>query len=336
MKKILSLLLIIVTVLGFSGCDMYKGKERVVGVTYENEIFNAVQNQECLSGLKLMQSVFRVAYFENLDPNEFENNLRTIINENHELIWCIEPKAKDILFKLAPEANEDQLFGLIDDTYENIPENITTITFREHEGAFLAGYIAGKVTEVNKVGFLAGEHHKVSEKYEYGYRAGIHYASKELQKPIEVVCEYTNDDHSKPLGKQAATKLYNEYGCDVIFQATQVTGLGAIEAAVELDKKIIGNGVDQSSYGPRNVITSVIKNAKNAINRVSTLYTEKEQIGGKNFDYGLKERVIGLAKTVTNLDSEVYKDAIDVRSNIIKGAITVPHNEETFNQYVAN
>ena len=216
MKRIVALLLVIVTVLGFSGCDMYKGKKRVVGVTYENEIFNAAQNQECIQGLKLMSSEFRVAYFENLDPAEFENNFRTIINEGHEFIWCLEPKSKDILYKLAAEAQDYQVFGLMDATYEKIPDNITTITFREQEGAFLAGYVAAKVTEVNKVGLLAGEHNEIADKYEYGYRAGVHYASKELQKDIEVVTVYTDDDHSKPLGKQAATKLYNEDGCDII------------------------------------------------------------------------------------------------------------------------
>ena len=34
---------------------------------------------------------------------------------------------KDILYKLATEAKEDQIFGLVDATYEKIPENIMNL-----------------------------------------------------------------------------------------------------------------------------------------------------------------------------------------------------------------
>lgn len=315
-----------------AGCDLYKGKKRIVGVTYENEIFNAVQNQECMSGIKLMQNELRVAYYENEDPAEFEKNLRIIVREGHEFIWCLEPKAGEVLKRVAPES-PDTKFGLFDATYDEIPENVTTVTFREQEGSFLAGYIAGRTTSNNILGFLGGEENEISKKFEYGYKAGVLYAAKELGKQIDVISLYTGDDHSKESGKIGAKKLYQESGCDIIFQATQVTGLGAIETAVELNKWIIGNGIDQSSYGPKNVLTSVIKNAKNAINRVTTMFTEDEDMGGKNFEYGIKERVIGIAKTNTNLDKNVYRDAMALRDKIIKDALDIPYNEETYLLY---
>jgi len=333
MKKIIALVLVVSICLCMAGCDLYKGKKRIVGVTYQNEIFNAVQNQECMSGIKLMQNELRVAYYENENPEEFESNLRIIVKEGHEFIWCFEPESKDALEKIAPESPNTK-FGLFDATYDGkIPENVTTVTFREHEGAFLAGYIAGRTTVNNILGFLGGKENDISRKFEYGYKAGILYAAKELGKQIDVVTLYTGDDHSKESGKSGAKKLYLESGCDIIFQATQVTGLGAIEAAVELNKLIIGNGIDQSSYGPKNVLTSVIKNAKNAVNRVTTMFTEDKDMGGKNFEYGLKDRVIGIAKTNTNMDKNVYRDAMALRDKILDDSLEIPYNEETYLLY---
>ena len=335
LKKIIALCLIIALCFGFSACDLYKGKTRVVGITYQGEIYNGVQNQECISGLKLMMSEIRVAHFENLYPEEFEDNLRTIVGEGHEFIWCFEHEGKDILYKVSKEKDsEDTIFGLIDATYDKIPDNIVTITFREHEGAFLAGYIAAKKTETNIVGFLAGKESDVSKRYEYGYKAGVLYGAKTHGKDVTVATLYTGDDHSKSSGKEGALKLYNENYCDVIFQASQVTGLGAIEAAVECDKWIIGNGIDQSIQAPKNVLTCVTKNTKNAINMVTTKFIEDEDsIRGKNFDYGLKERVIGISKTTTNMSKDTYKEAMNLRDQIVGGTISVPYDEATFNQY---
>lgn len=335
MKKIVALGLVLAIALGFSGCDMYKGKIRVVGVTYENEISNAVQNQECMAGIRLMNNVLRVAYFENEIPEEFEDNLRTIVKEGHEFIWCFEPEGKEDVFKVAKEPeSKNTTFAIVDATDENIPKNVTTLTFRENEGAFLAGYIAANTTKSGIIGFLAGKENLISHKYEYGYKAGIHYATLKSGKNVNVVSLYTGDDFNKSLGKESAKKLYQESGCDIIFQASQVTGLGAIEAAIEMDKLIIGNGIDQSTYGPNNVLTSVIKNVKNAVNRVTTMYTEEQDIGGANFEYGMKERVIGIAKTTTNMDKELYRETMKLSNQIISGDIKVPHNEETYLEYI--
>lgn len=333
MKKIIALILVLALCFGFVGCDLYKGKPRMVGVTYENEIYNAAQNQECMSGIKLLMSELRIAHFENLYPEEFEDNLRTIVGEGHEFIWCFEKEGKDIVKKVALES-EDTFFGLMDETYDEIPNNMVTITFREHEGGFLAGYVAAKKTENNIVGFLAGKESSVAKKYESGFKAGVLYGAKVTGKPISVVSVYTGDDHSKASGKEGALKLYNESYCDVIFHATQVSGLGAIEAAVECGKWIIGSGIDQSLQAPKNVLTCVTKNVRNAINMVSTKYTEDEDsIRGKNFDYGIKERIIGLSKTTTNIDKDTYKEAMNLRDSIADKEIEVPYDDATLAAY---
>lgn len=334
MKKLISILLVLSVCFSFAGCDLYEGKKKVVGMSYANEIFNGVQNQDCIDGLKLMVSDLKISYFENTDASEFEENFLTIIGEEHDFIWCFEKEGLDSMLKHIGNYPE-QNFGIIDAEPENIPSNLTTVTFREYEGGFLAGYAAGRKSQTRKIGFLGGSENNVTKKYEVGYKAGAAYAASVMQQPIEFEVLYTGDDYSRSLGKSSAMTLYNEKGCDIVFQCMQTAGFGAIEAAVELDKLVIGNGSDQSGYGPKNVLTSVIKNAKTTINTVTTKFVEKEEVGGMNFEYGLKDRMIGIAKTNTVMGKDLYSDTMRIRDQIIDGTITVPKNEEELNQYIS-
>lgn len=333
MKKILSVILILVLAINICGCDLYKGKRRVVALTYENELFDSMQNQTAFDGLKLLISSLKISYFENTDVNEFSNNLRTIIDEGHDFIWCFEPQSKDKL-KEEAEKSPNTLFGLIDATYDKIPENIVTLNFREYEGGFLAGYAAEKLSPNHRIGFLAGKQSEVSKKYEVGFRAGALYSAKMSGNMVDVFVHYTNDDYSKASGKAGAQVLYIENGCDIIFHATQVTGLGAIEEAVALNKPIICSGKDQSSYGPKNVMFTVTKNVKNGINTVTTYFVDKEEIGGKNFNYGIKERVIGLSKTNVNLERKLYKELTGLRDDIADEKIKVPYDDATLAEFI--
>ena len=42
-------------------------------------------------------------------------------------------------------------FAIVDETYEEIPSNVTPILFRANEAAYLTGLIAGKMTKLMKL-----------------------------------------------------------------------------------------------------------------------------------------------------------------------------------------
>jgi basic membrane protein A len=51
--------------------------------------------------------------------------------------------------------------------------NVRTVTFRENEGTFLVGAVAGLVTRSNVVGFVGGMQSPLIRKFEAGFRAGV-------------------------------------------------------------------------------------------------------------------------------------------------------------------
>ena len=66
MKKITLLLLIIITSFSLFGCEYYEGMKKISGISYENELFNSVQNGDTYSGIRMHASNAKVSYFENL------------------------------------------------------------------------------------------------------------------------------------------------------------------------------------------------------------------------------------------------------------------------------
>jgi basic membrane lipoprotein Med (substrate-binding protein (PBP1-ABC) superfamily) len=60
------------------------------------------------------------------------------------------------------------------------------VSYKVEEAAFLAGYLAGKMSKSNVAGFIAGDNKESSLRYYYGFKAGLRYAApgSELMKGV--------------------------------------------------------------------------------------------------------------------------------------------------------
>lgn len=70
----------------------------------------------------------------------------------------------------------DIYYGIIDAfDYGDIqvPKNSLAIKFRNEEAAFLAGYIAAKMSRKEKIGFLTGPMSEHLKDFKFGFKAGI-------------------------------------------------------------------------------------------------------------------------------------------------------------------
>ena len=333
MKKVIAFLLYFTLLVSFCGCEYYEGMKKISGISYENEIFNGVQNSESYAGIRMHASNAKVSYFENLIEEEFYDNFKTIIEEGHDFIWCVENGAYDIMVKEAQNYPEIK-FAVVDVSEDSLPDNFITLSFREEEGGFLAGYIAASVSKNGIIGYLAGEENFISKKYEYGFIAGAEYFKLNSDKKIEVKSLYIEEDFNQQKGKEGALSLYNEGECDVIFHSLQTGGFGAIEAAKEVNKLIIGSGSDQSSYAPANVVISIIKNTKLATSNIISKYLDKQLEFGRNYEFGMADRMIDVSKTNRLLSKNTISEIENIKKDIINSKISVPDSEYELNEYI--
>lgn len=291
-------------------------------------------NQSTWEGLQQAQEKYgqdkvQVKYVESTQEADYVQNIETFVEEDLDLIIGVGYKMADAIEEAANNYPDKQ-FAIIDHSYENQPENITSLIYEDNTASYLAGLVAAKKTETNKVAFIGGMKSVTLDKFEYGFRAGV----KAANPKCEVSVRYANSFTDSALTKSIANQMHKD-GVDVIFTAAGAAGTGAIEAAKENNKMAIGVDIDQSPLAPNNIITSTVKNINvSIVNLVGEIVNGNYQ-GGQVIINTLASGGVGLSDTTKDNVSQDILDYIDEQSAKIKsGEIIVPENEAQYNEIV--
>lgn len=281
----------------------------------------------------------KVKYLESNSEADYVTNLNTFVRGDYDLIWGIGFAMADAIKKVA-EQNPDSKFGIVDFAYfdENgnnvTPANVVAINFREEEGSFLVGVLAGLTTKTDKIGFIGGVEMDLIKKFEYGFKAGV----KTVNPDAEILTGYANSFTDSAAGKTIANSMYDQ-GADVIYHAAGGVGKGLMEAAKERGKGYWAIGVDsdQHKLAPDNVLASMMKRVDNAVFDVAKKLTEGKFSGGEIVVYGLKEDGVGISESAKiNTAPEVLDQAEQYKQKIVAGEIKVPKTKEEYEEYLNN
>ncbi|MCG7406212.1 BMP family ABC transporter substrate-binding protein [Paenibacillus sp. ACRRX] len=284
-------------------------------------------NQSAWEGLQKLnkETGVQVKYLEPKKDTEIITSLNQFVKNKYDLTWATGYTMMDAVKQVAGE-NPNVKIGLVDAEVQ--APNVASVLFKEQEGSFLVGVIAGLTTKSNKVGFVGGVELPVIKRFEVGFRAGVEAVNPEAAKNMKVI--YAGDFSRVDKGKSAAATIYNE-GADIIFHAAGMTGNGVFNEAKERskgDKKawVIGVDMDQSlTFGDEVTLTSMVKKVDEAVVKVSKDMIDGKFPGGKTTYLGLKENGVDIASTSTkNVAPDVLKKVEEFREKIINGEITVP------------
>ncbi len=185
---------------------------------------------------------------------EQEAAIRAAIAEGNDLILALAPDAETLL--AIAEENPDQKFGVPSDIFvETLPDNVAAFQVNVHEGSYLAGIVAGMMTDTSKVGAVVGGDAPGLNQFFWAYKQGV----LSVCPACEVLVSYLGFDFSNPtLGKEAALALY-EQGADIVFQVAGRSGEGVLSAAAETGHLAIGVDSNQDWIQPGSIITSMLK-----------------------------------------------------------------------------
>lgn len=234
----------------------------------------------------------------------------------------------DEITKIALEF-PDKKYACVDYTVnpsKKIPDNLLALVYKEEEGSFLVGAIAGLTTKTNKIGFVGGMESPLIRKFFVSYEAGAKYVNPECVV-LSGYAGVTGDAFKNPAkGKEIALSQYNQ-GADVIYHASGITGLGVFEAARMTNKLAIGVDLDQSDEAPGFVLTSMIKLVDVAVFETIKQVKENRFKGGKTETFGLESGGVDYVYNDKNknLITEDIRNRIEeIRGKIIKGLINIP------------
>ena len=303
-------------------------------VAYAVGIEDGGFNQSAWEGLQRLAgtSDCETSFLESNAEGDFQENIHKLVDAGGDLCWAIGYSCADILREEAEE-HPDRSFAIVDYAYEDTPSNMTGVMFRAEESAFLAGYVAGCVTESGKLGFIGGESNEVIDQFRYGYQAGAWYAGKELGREITVETAYTGSFADVAGGRDLAADMYDR-GCDIVFHAAGESGMGVIDAAREAGKYVIGADKDQSYLAPEQVLTSVLKDVNSAVYQVSRDYLEGNPIGGRTIELGLAEDAVGQSEEHSLYSDEIYTRMLVLRDRIVSGELDPPAGKPAYEQFI--
>jgi len=167
--------------------------------------------------------------FEPSDPSQVIQGIRNFAEEGFDLIIAVgfaQQGAVETVAKEFPDLN----FALIDSVVD-LP-NVASLVFREHEGSFLVGYIAGKLTQTGTVGFVGGMDIPLIHKFEQGYKAGVEYACAEDGINCNVIINYVGNTPTAwndPAKAKEIAQAQVSQGADIIYAAAGGSGLGVLD-----------------------------------------------------------------------------------------------------------
>lgn len=274
-------------------------------------------NDAAWEGMEQAKAEFgaEIKVVESREQAQYVPNFSTLAEQEEDLIVGVGFLLRDAVAEVAP-LFPDTNFALVDTCVE--AANVACIQFREQEGSFLVGAIAGLMTKTDKVGFVGGRESDLLKKFEAGYRAGVMTTNPDA----EVLVSYTGTFADPAKGKEMANAQYDQ-GADIVYEVAGLSGTGVIAAAKDRGLYAIAVDRDKNYLAPENVITSMLKDVGNGVYLTAKMVAEGQFKGGV-YRYGVKEGGIGFATTGGLMPPDVIALAETLKQMIIDGSLVPP------------
>ena len=224
------------------------------------------------------------AYALSKDENDYAIQLDRQIADGRNIIVTVGYPMEAITLEYA-RAHVDVYFIGVDHSYagEEIPPNLIGLSFAEDEAAFVAGALAGLMTQSDVVAVIGGIEIPPVVRLAEGFRNGAQYVNPDVQ----VLINYTGAFDDAALGTTTATEFIAQQA-DVIFGAAGSTGYAGIQYAARQGVWVVG--VDQDEWrsnfregsidGSERILTSAIKRVDNGVYQAVASIIDGKPISG--------------------------------------------------------
>ena len=234
------------------------------------------------------------------DPADYAANIQTFIDQGYQIIVTY-GFALGNATTIAALENPDVSFigldqpvcvdeaGAPDPTFTcagdaaTLLPNYQGLIFNEAQAGYLAGIVAGSLTETNVIGTIGGIESIPAVKL---YIGGYHNGALSVNPDVEVLISYVSEDitvafNDPATGASLAEQMIGQ-DADVIFQVAGLSGQGALEASCDADIYGIGVDVDQALGLPSEtcIVTSAEKKLVDAIDEAIQRVVDGTAVGG--------------------------------------------------------
>jgi basic membrane protein A and related proteins len=248
-----------------------------------------------------MGSTVTITIAEGLGQVGVEPTMRDYASQGYSLIFCHTIQYQDPALKIGPEF--PNTWFIVSGAYL-YNTNVVGLIQPMWEGAYLAGMVAGAITNTSKIGAVAG--------YDYPETRAVPLAFFDGAEKTKVGVNGTLifggvwDDVGK--GRESGEALISQ-GCDVILGRGDGLDLGVIQAAsihsapgTAQTVYMVGDIADQHALAPKTIITSNLWLAKPAILNFIDMYKNGTLAANtalaspiRRYEWGIKYGSAGIA-----------------------------------------
>jgi basic membrane protein A len=291
-----------------------------VALVLDGKIDDMGWNQAGYEGLTQAEADHgvEVDYSEEVPIPDFEKALRDYATQGYDMIICHSSIAKDAVMNTANDYPE--IAFLWTDGDETL-DNLAVIRPLAQEASYLAGILAGEMTETNTVGMVGGIDIPSTHRSFAAFELGL----KEANPEAELLVNWIGSFLDVSAGKEAALSQI-EAGADLIFGNGDGQNIGVLQAASEEEVLAIGAVRDQYEVAPNVVLTSVEWGFRDGISRVVGDFVAGD-FEGRVYEISLEEGA-DLSPYHDNADlipADVKEKIEETRQAILDGELEVPN-----------
>ena len=270
------------------------------------------------------------------NPVSIEPAMRAFAERGYDLVIGVGFAQSPIMQNVArdyPNIHFAIIDGVIFEDDGKTPKaNVASLVFKEHEGSYLVGLIAGMTSKTGTLGFIGGMDIGLIHRFEGGFEQGAKAANPKIQV-IQNYVGVTDAAWNNPgKGKEIALAQISK-GADVIFTAAGNSGLGAFDAVEQSGKDangrathfVIGVDSNQNMVKPGFVLTSMVKHVDNAVYDIVKDVVNHRFQGGFHV-FGLDSDGVGYVMDSNNqnlVSPEAIRAAEEAKKKIVDKQVTV-------------
>ncbi|MEZ7828760.1 MAG: BMP family ABC transporter substrate-binding protein [Brachymonas denitrificans] len=246
------------------------------------------------------------------ESSDAERVLRDMASQGNQLIFGTTFGYMESMVKVArdfPDARFEHATGY------KTAANLSTYDSRTYEGAYMAGVIAGKMTQSNVLGVVASVPIPEVLRNINSFTLG----AQSVNPAITTKVVWVNEWFNPPKETEAATALING-GADILMQNTDSSAV--LQTAEKMGKRGFGWDSDMTQYGPKAHLGSAVINwGPYYIKTVRDVLDGKWQ-SGESW-WGVKEGAIDLVSLAADVPADAKAKLDEVRAGLRDGSFHI-------------
>jgi basic membrane protein A len=221
---------------------------------------------------------FHATYAEDITIAQTQQVARGYADDGFDLILGHGFEFSSALLDVAPDYPHQSFFVTSFIPSHAIPPNIMFVNMGYFDAAYAAGCLAALIsTNRRAVGFVGGDDDPNQQRMKLAFIAGAQHTVPGIRGLGIITGDYDN----AAKGREAASTLIGN-GCDVLWHAADVTGLGVIQGAAQSQTpvKVMGCYSDQTSLAPAHMATSFEMNLAGMVQMAANAVANHTFAGG--------------------------------------------------------